>query len=174
MPTKAQISSVVTAIRHSENDENDKAKKALDKSLNGVDVEEAFNGCGALVSMFHTQLKEKKAKSAIARTRNRLSNSIATIAPDGISGKKSGPAKKAKSTPKAENDCLCGCGEKVRGTFKQGHDQRVKGYLKKAMDENQNLFMTEIPEEAQEVGLDKKKVRELADRWEFGVNQIRN
>lgn len=34
-----------------------------------------------------------------------------------------------KSAPKRENDCLCGCGEKVQWSFKQGHDARLKGRL---------------------------------------------
>lgn len=37
-------------------------------------------------------------------------------------------AKKAPA-PKREKDCLCGCGEKVRYSFKQGHDARLKGRL---------------------------------------------
>lgn len=42
---------------------------------------------------------------------------------------KKAKASKAKSAPKRENDCLCGCGEKVRWSFKQGHDARLKGRL---------------------------------------------
>jgi hypothetical protein len=28
-----------------------------------------------------------------------------------------------------KNDCLCGCGTKVRHSFAQGHDQRVRGTI---------------------------------------------
>lgn len=39
-------------------------------------------------------------------------------------------AKKAvKAEAKELNSCLCGCGTKVKGTFAQGHDSRLKGML---------------------------------------------
>lgn len=34
-------------------------------------------------------------------------------------------------TPKQLNDCLCGCGERVAGRFRQGHDGRYYSILKK-------------------------------------------
>jgi hypothetical protein len=42
---------------------------------------------------------------------------------------KSKKTAKAKSAPKRENDCLCGCGEKVQWNFKQGHDASLRGKL---------------------------------------------
>ena len=35
----------------------------------------------------------------------------------------------AKVNPKATNRCLCGCGALVVGTFKQGHDAKLRGML---------------------------------------------
>lgn len=29
------------------------------------------------------------------------------------------------------NECICGCGTKVAGTFAQGHDQRVRGMIQR-------------------------------------------
>lgn len=37
--------------------------------------------------------------------------------------------KKAVAQSKLVNPCLCGCGEKVKNSFKQGHDARLKGML---------------------------------------------
>lgn len=47
--------------------------------------------------------------------------------------KKAGKAAKAKvaKAPKTLNDCLDGCGEKVTGRFRQGHDARYYSMLKK-------------------------------------------
>src|SRR5882757_4790383 len=47
--------------------------------------------------------------------------------------KKAGKAAKAKvkREPKQLNDCLDGCGEKVSGRFRQGHDARYYSMLKK-------------------------------------------
>lgn len=50
-----------------------------------------------------------------------------TKAPAKKATKKNAP--KAKAAPKRENDCLCGCGEKVRFSFGQGHDARLRGML---------------------------------------------
>ena len=42
--------------------------------------------------------------------------------------------RKAKNEAKKVNPCLCGCGAKVAGSFKQGHDQRVRGILQRAAE----------------------------------------
>lgn len=39
-----------------------------------------------------------------------------------------------KSTPKPQNPCKCGCGELVKNNFRQGHDGRYHGWLKKVAD----------------------------------------
>lgn len=39
---------------------------------------------------------------------------------------------KRRARPEPTNPCLCGCGTLVHNTFRQGHDQRVKGYILKA------------------------------------------
>lgn len=40
--------------------------------------------------------------------------------------------RKAVEITIAEGTCACGCGEPVMRTFKQGHDQRLKGILERA------------------------------------------
>lgn len=37
--------------------------------------------------------------------------------------------KSAKVADKKTNSCLCGCGTKVKGTFAQGHDAKLRGML---------------------------------------------
>lgn len=44
---------------------------------------------------------------------------------------KAGTKAKAPKTPKELHDCLCGCGERVAGRFRQGHDGRYYSILKK-------------------------------------------
>jgi hypothetical protein len=39
--------------------------------------------------------------------------------------------RKARNEARKVNPCLCGCGTKVAGNFKQGHDQRVRGILQR-------------------------------------------
>lgn len=36
---------------------------------------------------------------------------------------------KTNGNTSKRNQCLCGCGAKVRGYFAQGHDQRFRGYV---------------------------------------------
>lgn len=35
----------------------------------------------------------------------------------------------ARTGPTGDNSCMCGCGEKVKNYFAQGHDARLKGML---------------------------------------------
>lgn len=44
-------------------------------------------------------------------------------------------AVKTPKAPKVLNSCKCGCGEKVTGNFRQGHDARYFGLLKKVVRE---------------------------------------
>lgn len=59
------------------------------------------------------------------------------------------PKVKEPKTPKAPkekvlNACLCGCGEMVVGTFKQGHDARVKGWLLKYVRGQEDLVPADL------------------------------
>lgn len=40
--------------------------------------------------------------------------------------------RKARYEAKKTNPCLCGCGALVAGSFKQGHDQRVRGMMQRS------------------------------------------
>lgn len=60
-------------------------------------------------------------------------------------GRKAAKARGKKAAPKAKaararvakelNACKCGCGDKVTGNFRQGHDARYYGFLKKVVRE---------------------------------------
>lgn len=43
---------------------------------------------------------------------------------------------KTTATVAKRNECVCGCGKKVRHLFAQGHDQRVRGMLIRAASED--------------------------------------
>lgn len=43
-------------------------------------------------------------------------------------------AKTAKTAQADYAECLCGCGQEVAKRFKPGHDQRLKGILRRAFD----------------------------------------
>jgi hypothetical protein len=47
--------------------------------------------------------------------------------------------RQARLESKRVNPCLCGCGAKVAGKFKQGHDQRVRGLMAAHTDEGTKL-----------------------------------
>jgi hypothetical protein len=101
-----------------------------------------------------------KGRRTATRFRNQLHVLVAKVEMDNDKPKK-------KRKRKAENDCLCGCGAKVAGKFKQGHDQRVKGMIKRAIDTEDKLFMTDIVQANGENSpfLTKNVVIELCDRW---------
>jgi len=54
------------------------------------------------------------------------------------------PKEKKIKEPKTMNSCLCGCGELVVGTFKQGHDARVKGWLLKFARGQEDLVPADL------------------------------
>ncbi|MHC4780143.1 MAG: hypothetical protein ACYTFG_16355 [Planctomycetota bacterium] len=82
------------------------------------------------------------------------------------------PKKIALPKAKPQNDCLCGCGAKVRGQFRQGHDQRVVGFLLRGIrDEEDGSRVLRVSEVQGANGekspfLTGKVVRELAARWQ--------
>ena len=54
---------------------------------------------------------------------------------------------KPKAAKKADNDCLCGCGAKVSGRFKMGHDATYKSKILKV--ERGQMKKSELPEKMQ-------------------------
>ena len=77
-------------------------------------------------------------------------------------------ARLPKQGKKPLNKCLCGCDSDVKGQFKQGHDQRVKGMVRRSIDIDGNMFMDKLPET-----INKDKAVELAGRWGYKFKAIR-
>ncbi len=60
---------------------------------------------------------------------------------------------KRKDKRTGDNPCLCGCGRQVRRFFSQGHDARVKGWLKAKAEGDETVKIPDILSKALAGGL---------------------
>lgn len=92
--------------------------------IEGLLVESKGNGNGG---------QGKRANGGVSKGKAEARKEEKEMAKQGkkVPKKAHGGKKEGKLSPRADNDCLCGCGSKVAGRFKMGHDATYKSLILK-------------------------------------------